>query len=175
MVWKQIRAIVLLPGIVTVVVPAIIIYRTGTEPVYSTVRVLTVFLGVLLVGLGLVLVIATNWHFARIGKGTLAPWNPTSQLVVEGIYRHVRNPMISGVFAILLGESLIAGSVPLFIWFLVFVTINAVYIPFVEEPGLVKRFGADYETYRQHVPRWVPSVTPWSKEATRSSQESQLP
>src|SRR3990170_1038321 len=95
-VWKHIRAILLLPGVVTVVVPAIIIYRTGTDPFYSTIRILLAFLGVILVGLGLVLLVATNRHFAKMGKGTLARWNATSQLVVEGVYRHVRNPMISG-------------------------------------------------------------------------------
>jgi protein-S-isoprenylcysteine O-methyltransferase Ste14 len=102
--WKHFRTILLLPGVVTVVVPAMIIYRTGIEPFSSTPRILVALLGVMLVGAGLVLLAATNRHFAKIGKGTLAPWNPTSQLVVEGVYRHVRNPMISGVFAILLGD-----------------------------------------------------------------------
>ncbi len=167
--WKHIRAILLLPGVVTVVVPAIIIYRTGTEPFYSTVRIFLALLGVMLVGLGVVLLVATNRHFAKTGKGTLAPWNPTRQLVVEGVYRHVRNPMISGVFAILLGESLVAGSVPLFVWFLVFVTINAIYIPFFEEPGLRRRFGNDYEEYRRHVPRWIPRLRPWNDDSKSSS------
>ncbi|SRR6266545_6910872 len=35
--------------------------------------------------------------FARVGHGTLAPWNPTRNLVAIGPYRFVRNPMISGV------------------------------------------------------------------------------
>jgi hypothetical protein len=52
--------------------------------------------------------------------------------------------MISGVFLVLLGEWLTAGSVPLLGWFVVFVVVNAPYIPLVEEPGLVKRCGADY-------------------------------
>ena len=164
--WEHLRAIVLLPGIVTVVVPAIIIYRTGTEPFFSTVRILVALLGLVLVGLGLVLLVATIRHFANTGKGTLAPWNPTSRLVVEGVYRHVRNPIISGVFAILLGESLIAGSIPLFVWFLVFVTINAIYLPLFEEPGLRRRFSADHEEYRRNVPRWIPRLKPWVKTTT---------
>jgi len=40
--------------------------------------------------------------------------------------------------------------------------INAIYIPLLEEPGLVRRFGADYETYRRHVPRWIPRLSPWN-------------
>ena len=40
---------------------------------------------------------------SRIGKGTLADWDPTSKLVVEGPYRHLRNPMISAVATLLVG------------------------------------------------------------------------
>ena len=32
----------------------------------------------------------------RIGKGTLAPWDPTFSLVAVGPYRYTRNPMIMG-------------------------------------------------------------------------------
>lgn len=31
----------------------------------------------------------------------------------------------------------------------------------VEEPGLERRFGDGYRTYRLDVPRWVPRLTPW--------------
>lgn len=113
--------------------------------------------------LGLVLVVATIRLFVTVGKGTLAPWIPTQRLVVQGIYRHVRNPMISGVFFVLLGEAVLAASLPIFCWFVVFVVGNAVYIPLAEEPGLVQRFGADYEEYRRNVPRWLPRLRPWDR------------
>ena len=48
------------------------------------------------------------------GKGTLAPWELTQSLVVEGVYRHVRTPMISGVILVLLGESMLTASLPVF-------------------------------------------------------------
>jgi len=44
--------------------------------------------------------------FARVGKGTLAPWDPTKKLVTIGPYRFVRNPMISGVAFLLIGQTL---------------------------------------------------------------------
>jgi len=94
-----------------------------------------------------VLLVATIRQFVTVGKGTLAPWNPTQRLVVRGVYRHVRNPMIAGVFLVLLGEAILAASLPLLGWFAFFVIVNAVYIPLVEEPGLVKRFGGDYLAY----------------------------
>jgi hypothetical protein len=37
-----------------------------------------------------------------------------------------------------------------------------IYIPLAEKPGLVKRFGEDYEQYRRNVPRWIPRLTAWN-------------
>jgi protein-S-isoprenylcysteine O-methyltransferase Ste14 len=111
---------------------------------------------------GLVLMIATIRLFVTVGKGTLAPWEPPQKLVVRGVYRYVRNPMISGVGLVLLGESVLTASLPLCGWFLVFLAVNSVYIPLSEEPGLVKRFGEEYLNYKQNVPRWIPRLTPWA-------------
>jgi protein-S-isoprenylcysteine O-methyltransferase Ste14 len=66
--------------------------------------------------------------------------------------------MISGVMSILLGEAVLAASLPLFIWFVIFVIVNAIYIPLAEEPGLAKRFGDDYLDYKRNVPRWIPRM-----------------
>jgi protein-S-isoprenylcysteine O-methyltransferase Ste14 len=69
--------------------------------------------------------------------------------------------MISGVLAILLGEAALFASVTLLLWFAAVFAVNAVYFPLVEEPGLRKRFGAQYDAYRANVPRWLPRVRPW--------------
>ena len=81
---------------------------------------------------------------------------------MTGVYRRVRNPMISGVFAILLGQAILLGSWPIFFWFLFFVVGNLLYMPLSEEPGLERRFGDDYHTYRANVPAWIPRRTPWT-------------
>jgi protein-S-isoprenylcysteine O-methyltransferase Ste14 len=122
-------------------------------------------LGGALICLGLLLLVATIRLFVTVGKGTLAPWNPPRRLVIRGIYRHVRNPMIAGVFIILLGEAVLAASLPLLGWFAVFVIVNAVYISLFEEPGLVRRFGDNYLAYQQNVPRWIPRLRPWEPHA----------
>ena len=71
--------------------------------------------------------------------------------------RHVRNPMITGVLAILLGEAVLLGSAALLVWFGAFFTVNAIWMPLVEEPGLVERFGDDYRrSLTRAVPRWIP-------------------
>jgi protein-S-isoprenylcysteine O-methyltransferase Ste14 len=83
-------------------------------------------------------------------------------LVVVGPYRHVRNPMITGVLAILLGEAAVAASGWLLLWFAIFLTIQLIAIRFWEEPHLVQRYGDEYLEYRQHVPRWIPRISAWT-------------
>jgi protein-S-isoprenylcysteine O-methyltransferase Ste14 len=164
--WREARAVLLLPFAVTIVVPALILWWTGDANVGwglgGAVAALPVLLGVALLAVGLVLVVWTIGLFSRVGEGTLAPWDPTSRLVVRGPYRHVRNPMISGVAFVLAGEAAALGSKALGLWFVAFVAVNAIYIPLVEEPGLRRRFGDDYDAYRSNVPRWLPRVRPWS-------------
>ena len=160
--WRHIRAIGLLPGVVTIVVPALIVSRSGANA-----TLLGVAVGVPLVVLGLVLVARTIALFASVGDGTLAPWDVTQRLVVRGPYRYVRNPMISGVFAILLGEAAALGSTGLFVWALAVFAVNALYLPLVEEPSLRRRFGPEYDRYRQNVPRWIPRLRPWELSSRR--------
>jgi protein-S-isoprenylcysteine O-methyltransferase Ste14 len=100
--------------------------------------------------------------FASIGQGTLAPWDPTRHLVVVGPYRFVRNPMISGVALMVMGQTLLWGSWLVGLWACVFIGINQIYFVLLEESGLEKRFGADYRTYKTNVPRWIPRLRPWT-------------
>lgn len=100
-------------------------------------------------------------RFAFEGLGTPAPVAPTEQLVVGGIYRHVRNPMYVAVLSIILGRALLFSS-----WALVaYATIAAIamvsFVKFYEEPTLARRYGAGYEAYRRAVPGWLPRLTPW--------------
>lgn len=118
-------------------------------------------LGLALFLFGLLLLVRTIRLFARIGRGTLAPWDPPRHLVVQDVYRHVRNPMISGVLFMLLGEALLLWSRGVLIWFGLFLLINTTYFKLLEEPGLVQRFGEEYVTYRRNVPMWIPRWKPW--------------
>jgi len=115
---------------------------------------------ILLIG-GLVILCINISMFIRIGKGTLAPWSPTQKLVVRGMYAYMRNPMITGVLTVLLGESLLFRSKNIFTWFVIFFIINYIYFILSEEPGLEKRFGEEYLEYKRNVPRWIPRLKPW--------------
>jgi protein-S-isoprenylcysteine O-methyltransferase Ste14 len=159
--WRQVRAIALLPGVVAVLVPLVILISTGSEVGWGLgggAAVLTVLLGLALISAGFGLWLWTVRLFARVGEGTLAPWDPPRRLVIEGPYRHVRNPMISAVLAVLLGEAALFGSLPLLIWFGCFFALNCAGFKLYEEPSLERRFGDDYRSYKRNVPIWLPSA-----------------
>ena len=119
-------------------------------------------LGALVLAAGLALFVWTVRLFVQIGRGTLAPWDATRRLVVEGPYRYVRNPMITTVLTILIGEALTLGNLWIAVEAAVFFTINAIFFPLSEEPGLRQRFGAEYDEYARNVPRWLPRLRAWN-------------
>ena len=162
-VLRHLLAIAVLPFTVTVIVPAWIARRSGVTftPANTVAALVPQLLGGLVLAVGLLLFASSLRRFGTEGKGTLAPWDPPRTLVVRGPYRWVRNPMISGVILVLLGEALFLGSMPHVRWAVAFLAINLIYIPLLEEPQLERRFGESYRTYCRHVPRLFPRIRPW--------------
>lgn len=170
--WKHVRAVLVLPVMATVVIPSTVLVFTGMDTLdlwvrFPISRFILPAVCLLLVSAGVALMVSTIRLLAGVGKGTLAPWDPTQKLVVQGVYRHVRNPMISGVFFVLLGEAAGCASLHLVGWAAFFIVGNMIYMPLFEEPGLVKRFGEEYEEYRRNVPRWLPKLKPWEPGGNR--------
>jgi protein-S-isoprenylcysteine O-methyltransferase Ste14 len=123
--------------------------------------------GAMLIAVGAALVIAALRQIALRRQETQTPWDPPRRLVIAGPYRHVRNPLVSGVLFILFGEGLLLQSVPHLVWAAVVVLLALLYIPLLEEPQLEVRFGAEYQQYRRHVARLLPRLRPWDPEAGR--------
>ena len=112
--------------------------------------------GVAVVALGVSLLGACIWEFARRGRGTLSPVDPPTELVVQGLYRYVRNPMYLSVTTIVLGEVLLTRSRGLLVYWVVwFAAVNA-FVMAYEEPTLRNQFGTSYEQYTRAVGRWIP-------------------
>ena len=163
MLIRHLVAILVLPFMAVLVIPRWLVNGYGVMTAWPNPasRILGHVLGGLFVLAGLSLFLWTLYLFAARGKGTLAPWDPPTRLVVTGPYRYVRNPMISGVLMILAGETLVHGSLTLFGWFVAFLLLNQIYFMILEEPMLENRFGEEYARYRAAVPRWIPRVKPW--------------
>ena len=95
-------------------------------------------------------------RFVRQGRGTPAPVAPPERLIANGLYRYVRNPMYIGVLAMIFGQALFLGSRGILLYGLGMALAFHLFVVLYEEPTLRWQFGAEYETYCQRVPRWLP-------------------
>jgi len=165
MLLRHLLAILILPFMMVVMVPRWLVRgfsSSDTRWIDGTIPAAAAhIIGVLVFLAGFALFAWCISLFARIGKGTLAPWDPTKRLVVVGPYRYIRNPMITGVLAMLAGEAFFLGSRVIACWALAFFLINNIYFQLIEEPGLESRFGASYLEYKAVVPRWLPGDKRW--------------
>lgn len=152
-------AVFALPVMVLAVLPALLLL-IWPKPM-PTFNQPAPYIGIVFFVGGLVIIIWTVSLFARIGRGTLAPWDPPEKLVIEGPYRYIRNPMIAGVVIALAGECLFFLSLPLVFYTFFVVIANLFYFPFSEEKGLEARFGDAYLEYKSQVPRFFPRLRFW--------------
>ncbi len=151
---RNIVAIVLFPGVVTVYIPYLIlrpvrllaINEWSISQIGSSLVILA----------GLTILMAAIWPFAYRGRGTLAPFDETRQLIVSGLHRYVRNPMYIGVMLMLIGESWFFQSLEMLWYSLVFFLIINIVVVAYEENRLRFKYGEEYEQYLKNVGRWIP-------------------
>lgn len=115
--------------------------------------------GLLLVGTGTIALLWCISNFAVLGKATPMPTNAPRVLVIQGLYRFVRNPMYEGVLLIIAGWALYYGNRTIALYGLIVALVYHVFVVYYEEPTLKKLFGKQYEEYRRTVPRWGVKLT----------------
>lgn len=98
------------------------------------------------------------WGFSAKGLGTPAPIDAPKNLVVNGLYRYLRNPMYVGVFFLVLSRAVYFWSVPIVVYLLLVTICVNLFVLFYEEPHLRKVFGEQYLDYCRRVPRWIPRI-----------------
>ncbi|HTY05623.1 MAG TPA: isoprenylcysteine carboxylmethyltransferase family protein [Gemmatimonadales bacterium] len=152
---RSIIAIIVLPGFITGYAPwrwfrlAAVDLSTPNLPQGAALAGIAAGAGILL---------TCVWEFARSGRGTLAPIDPPKRLVVQGLYRYVRNPMYVGVLLILLGELGLVRTTTFLAYTLCFVVAVNVFVIGYEEPALRRMFGDEYRSYCARVHRWIPTL-----------------
>ena len=154
--WLAVRSItwvVLLPGVVAGYIPWAFF---GLGDIYWSPEAPGLYLGVVLVASGIALLAMCIWEFASRGRGTLSPVDPPKELVVQGLYRYVRNPMYLAVALIVLGEALLIASLNLLLYWAFFFGVVNLFVMGYEEPTLRRQFGESYERYVRDVRRWIP-------------------
>ena len=149
MFWRALLAFLALPGVVAILVPALIAgsaQRAGS-------RFHAPGLIPLLVGLALLLWCVRDFYVA--GRGTLAPWSPPRNLVVTGLYRYSRNPMYLAVTLMLIGWALCFLSRTLAIYTGFVMVAFHLRVVLGEEPWLERTHGDAWREYRARVRRWL--------------------
>jgi protein-S-isoprenylcysteine O-methyltransferase Ste14 len=112
------------------------------------------YFGAIIIGLGVLVALWSRELFLK-GKTTLSPFEMPTALVTSGPFRISRNPMYLGMALILLGVSVLLGTLAAFAFPVIFVLIiDAKFIP-NEERKLEKAFGERYRKYRKKVRRWL--------------------
>jgi protein-S-isoprenylcysteine O-methyltransferase Ste14 len=120
-----------------------------------------------MVGGGALLLIGSalcGWCVGRFWKarGTPVPFNPPEELLQNGLYGWMRNPMLTGVFLALSGVGVLLRSLSMVLfWIPGYVLAHVLELKLVEEPELERRFGTAYGEYRRRVPMFFPR--PWRR------------
>jgi protein-S-isoprenylcysteine O-methyltransferase Ste14 len=106
----------------------------------------------LLAGLGI-----ASWgsrKFARVGTN-IKTFDEPDKLVTDGLFKYSRNPMYLGFVLALAGAAILLGSLPPFFVSLAFLVVaDRWYIAF-EETAMARKFGGEYEVYKQKTRRWI--------------------
>jgi protein-S-isoprenylcysteine O-methyltransferase Ste14 len=149
-VYNAFAVISLLPVLaLTALLPDFVLYTIPSPWVYLTTSIQLVAVVVLLIGL-----LQTGvWSFLGLRQLVRAGERGQSDLVVKGLYRHVRHPLYT------------AGLI--FIWLVPVMTVNVLALnvglslylvagALVEERKLLREFGVEYVNYREIVPMLIP-------------------
>ena len=112
------------PGTTAGLVPWLVTGWEGSPAGWDAVELLGVVVGLV----GLAMVLACFVRFVREGRGTPAPIAPTEELVVDGLYRYLRNPMYVGVDLAIAGQCLAFRSLSLVVWLALFTVAVTVFV-----------------------------------------------
>lgn len=118
--------------------------------------VINVISGCVLIGVGIMLGLWSNYVQFTVGRGTPVPVMATQQLLTQKPYSFCRNPMALGAILLYLGVAILVGSISAVGLVLLFAVILLVYIKFLEEKEIELRFGDAYREYRKQTPFIIP-------------------
>lgn len=95
--------------------------------------------------------------FSRRGRGTPLPMDAPRELVTQGLFARVRNPIMLAELLVIWAEACAVASLGVVLYAAAISVLAHVLVVTVEEPELRRRFGEPYEAYCRRVPRWLPS------------------
>jgi protein-S-isoprenylcysteine O-methyltransferase Ste14 len=111
-------------------------------------------LGLVPLAVGILINLIADRAFHKAGT-TVKPFQESTTLITEGVFRISRNPMYLGFLLVLIGIAVLLRSLtPWFIVPLFAILMDRVFIA-AEERMLQTRFGQTWSEYKAKVRRWV--------------------
>ena len=141
-------------------IPFLMWLASGRPDIMATAPVWLLIIGLAMAVVGLALSLWAIIHMRHVGKGNpfdafgheVAP--RTQHLMTDGPYRYSRNPMLLGIFILLIGVIMILRSWQAVLIFVLFVVIMLCQVV-SEEKRLAKDFGDEYTEYCKHTRRII--------------------
>ena len=123
-------------------------------PIYQLLLMPFRYIGVPLVVGGIGITVVAAGTFMKLGT-PIIPFEKSTVVVANGLFRFSRNPMYLGMVIALVGVALFLGSVVVFVPIPIFVWL--IYKQFIcrEEQFLEDLFGEEYLVYKGKVRRWL--------------------
>jgi protein-S-isoprenylcysteine O-methyltransferase Ste14 len=114
--------------------------------------------GTILMSAGAILAFTCFGLFAASGALTPGPTFPDPGVFISrGPYKYVRNPMAKGGLTALAGWGFYQLSPSILLFAVLMAGLMHLFVVYVEEPKLERRFGQSYRDYVSRVSRWLPS------------------
>jgi protein-S-isoprenylcysteine O-methyltransferase Ste14 len=111
-------------------------------------------LGILFLFSGVALNLISDRRFHQAGT-TVKPFETSSTLITNGVFRLSRNPMYLGFALLLGGVAIFLGSLSALIVLPIFAVLIEKNFIIREEKSLEKTFGQVYLDYKRKVRRWI--------------------
>jgi len=112
------------------------------------------YFGIVVIFLGLAIILWHADYFKRYNT-PIKPFEHSTHLIKEGMYRYSRNPIYLGMGVILFGGAMILGTFSPFIVVVVFIIFIERAFIVKEEKFLEKIFSSEYLEYKKSVRRWL--------------------
>ena len=150
---KNVLFTIFVPGTVAVLLPRVLV---EPDPAFPAVWGAPQLAALPILLAGLLIYLRCLWDFAHRGRATPLPLDAPRVLVVQGLYRYVRNPMYLGVLLVIAGQAIFFESRGFAIYGAVWFAFVHLFTMVYEEPTLRQSFGDAYDHYCRNVSRWVP-------------------
>lgn len=134
-----------------------LILMLGLHFLFPGIRLITLpwnLIGFLPLVAGVALNLIADGAFKKAGT-TVKPFQESTTLLTDGVFKISRHPMYLGFALILMGVAVLLRSLTPWVMIPIFIVLMEVVFIWVEEQMLEEKFGSAWLEYKKKVRRWI--------------------